>query len=118
MARSRGFRRKSRQLLTRDTVRGLSYLLHEYKLGDRVVIDIDAREHKGMPHRRFQGKVGVVEAIGRRALRMRVRIGDKDKFVIARFAHVKPLSSVVSIASSSTTSTSSSRSSSSSSSGG
>jgi len=99
MARSRGFRRKTRQLLTKDTIRGLSYLLHEYKIGDKVVIDIDAREHKGMPHRRFQGKVGVVEAIGRRALKIRVRIGEKDKMVIARVAHVKPLGIVSSIGS-------------------
>lgn len=91
MARSRGFRRKTRQLLTRDTVRGLSYLLHEYKMGDKVVIDIDPREHKGMPHRRFQGKVGLIESVGRRALRIRVRIGNKDKMVIARLAHVRPL---------------------------
>lgn len=101
MARSRGFRRKTRQLLTKDTIRGLSYLLHEYKIGDKVVIDIDAREHKGMPHRRFQGKVGVVEAISRRALRIRVRIGEKDKMVIARVAHVKPLGIVPSIGNSS-----------------
>ncbi|MEM1941420.1 MAG: hypothetical protein QW248_00985 [Candidatus Nitrosocaldus sp.] len=91
MARSRGFRRKTRQLLTKDTIRGLSYLLHEYRIGDKVVIDIDAREHKGMPHRRFQGKVGIVKAIGRRAIRVRVRIGEKDKVVMARLAHVKPL---------------------------
>lgn len=101
MARSRGFRRKTRQLLTKDTIRGLSYLLHEYKIGDKVVIDIDTREHKGMPHRRFQGKVGVVEAIGRRALRIRVRIGEKDKIVMARVAHVKPLGMVSSIGNSS-----------------
>lgn len=92
MARSRGFRRKTRQLLTKDTIRGLSYLLHEYRVGDRVVVDVDAREHKGMPHRRFQGKVGVVEAIGRRALRIRVKVGEKDKVVMARLAHVRPLS--------------------------
>ncbi len=91
MARSRGFRRKTRQLLTRDSIRGLSYLLHEYRIGDKVVIDIDPREHKGMPHRRFQGKVGIVEAIGRRAIRVRVRIGEKDKLVIARLAHLKPI---------------------------
>jgi len=44
-----------------------------------------------MPHRRFQGKVGVVEEVGRRTLVIRVPIGDKVKKVIARLEHVKPV---------------------------
>ncbi len=93
MARSRGFRRKTRHILSKDRVRGLSYLLYNYSIGDRVSIVIDPREHKGMPHRRYHGKVGIVEGIYKRALKVRVRIGDKDKILYARLAHIKPLSS-------------------------
>jgi len=77
--------------LRRNSVRSLSYLLYDHKVGDKVVIDIDPSEHKGMPHRRFQGKVGVVEKVGRRALTVKVNIGNKEKRVAARLNHVKPL---------------------------
>lgn len=91
LARSRGFRRKTRYILRKKLVRGLSYLLHDYKAGDRVVVDIDPREHKGMPHRRFQGKVGIVDEVGRRTLVVKVNIGNKEKTVAARLNHIKPI---------------------------
>ncbi len=88
---SRGFRRKTRALLTKESGRGLSYLLYDYKIGDKVSIIIDPSEHNGMPHRRFHGRVGIVEDIGRRILKVRVRIGNKDKIVIGRLNHFRPL---------------------------
>jgi large subunit ribosomal protein L21e len=91
LARSRGFRRKTRYILRKKLVRGLSYLLHDYRAGDRVVVDIDPREHKGMPHRRFQGKVGIVDEVGRRTLVVKVNIGNKEKTVAARLNHIKPI---------------------------
>ncbi len=90
MTRSRGFRRKTRHLLQKKVIRGLSYLLHDYKAGDRVVIDIDPSEHNGMPHRRFQGKVGVVENVGRRTLVVQLNVGDSVKTVTGRFNHFRP----------------------------
>ncbi len=91
LVRSSGFRRKTRYLLRKKSVRGLSYLLHDYKAGEKVVVDIDPSEHKGMPHRRFQGKVGVVDKVGRRTLVVKVNIGNKEKSVAARLNHVKPI---------------------------
>ena len=66
-------------------------MLHDYKVGDKVVIDIDPSEHNSMPHKRFQGRVGIVEEVGRRTLKVRVKVGGKDKYVIARLNHFKPL---------------------------
>jgi large subunit ribosomal protein L21e len=91
LAKSRGIRRKTRYILQKTVVRGLSYLLHDYKLGDKIVVDIDPSEHKGMPYRRFQGKVGVVDSVGRRTITVKVNIGNKEKTVTARLNHVKPL---------------------------
>jgi large subunit ribosomal protein L21e len=91
LAKSRGFRRKTRYVLRKKSIRGLSYLLHDYKTGDKVVVDIDPREHKGMPHRRFQGKVGHVHKVGRRGLAIKVNIGNKEKTVMARLNHIKPI---------------------------
>ena len=65
--------------------------MREYKVGDRVVIDVDSRQTKGMPHRRFQGSVGSIEEIRKRSLVIDVPVGDAVKQVIARLEHVKPL---------------------------
>ena|SRR5438105_4575685 len=92
MPSSHGTRRKARSILTKDNVvRGISYLLHDYKVGDKVVIDVDPREHKTLPHRRFQGRVGSVEEIGRRIVRVSVMFGDKKKILQVRLNHIKPL---------------------------
>jgi large subunit ribosomal protein L21e len=91
MARSHGYRRRTRSLLTSKGVRGLSSILREYSLNDRVVIKIDPAQVKGMPHRRFNGLVGVVKDVGRRVLTIEVPVGEKMKVVIARKEHVSPL---------------------------
>jgi large subunit ribosomal protein L21e len=65
--------------------------LREYNVNDKVIIKINPSIVKGMPHRRFHGKVGVVEKVMRRSLLIDVKVGDKTKKVIARLEHVKPL---------------------------
>jgi large subunit ribosomal protein L21e len=55
------------------------------------VIKIDATQVKGMPHRRFNGLVGVVTEVGVRGLRIDVPVGDKVKAVVARKDHIAPL---------------------------
>jgi large subunit ribosomal protein L21e len=91
MARSHGYRRRTRSLLRSKGVRGLSSILREYSLNDRVVIKIDPAQVKGMPHRRFNGLVGVVKGVGRRALTIEVPVGERTKVVVARKEHVTPL---------------------------
>lgn len=93
MPKSRGFRRKTRALLRSKPRSPLGALLREYKVGDTVVIDIDSRQTKGMPHRRFQGTVGRIDEVRRRSIVMTVPVGDKKKSVIARYEHVRPLAS-------------------------
>jgi len=44
-----------------------------------------------MPHRRFNGLVGVVKDVGTRVLTIEVPVGEKMKVVIARKEHVSPL---------------------------
>ncbi len=65
--------------------------MHEYKVGEKVVVDVDPREHKTTPHRRFQGRVGMIEDVGRRTLRVSVMFGDKKKILQTKLNHVKPL---------------------------
>ena len=92
MPHSHGTRVKARSILTKgNTVRGISYLLQDYKVGDKVVVNIDPREHNTTPHRRFHGKIGVIEEVGRRTLKVSVMIGHKKKILQTRFNHIKLL---------------------------
>ena len=92
MPSSHGMKRKSRSILTKSNIaRGLSYLLVDYKVGDKVIVDIDPREQSTMPHRRFQAKVGIIMDVGRRTLKIAIKIGEKQKILQTKLNHVKPL---------------------------
>ena len=92
MPKSHGIRRKSRHILTKGNMsRGLSHLLIDYSVGDKVVVVIDPREHKTIPHRRFQGRVGYIKDIGRRIVKVRILVGDKQKLLQTKFNHIRPI---------------------------
>jgi large subunit ribosomal protein L21e len=91
MARSKGYRRRTRSLLKKRASHGLSHLLREYAPEQKVVIKIDSTQVKGMPHRRFNGLVGIVRESGRRAVIIDVNVGNKVKTVISRKEHIVPL---------------------------
>ena len=92
MPRSGGYRRKTRSLFTKDSTReqGLSYVMREYNVNDKVIIKINPSIVKGMPYRRYHGKIGIVEKVMRRSLLIDVKVGDRTKKIIARLEHVKP----------------------------
>lgn len=92
MPRSHGSKRKSRSILTKSNIlRGISYLLIDYKIGDKVIVNIDPSEHNTMPHRRYQGKIGIIKEIGKRIIKVSVAIGDKEKILQTKRNHLKPL---------------------------
>jgi len=89
MPRSHGSRRKSRSVLTKSNVlRGITYLLINYKIGDKVMINIDPSEHNTMPHRRYQGKIGTVLEVGKRIVRIAIQIGNKEKILQTKRNHI------------------------------
>jgi len=95
MRHSRGFRAGTRQTLRKKPrQRGmfsLSKIMYQYKVGEKIIIDIEPSVHKGMPHPRFNGKIG--EIIGRqgRAYVVQIRDGNKIKRLIVRSEHLRPL---------------------------
>ena len=93
MTKSKGFRKKTRALLSKRPRErgklGLSRLLHEYERGDKVVIKIDSSVHKGMPHRRYNGRVGVIVSKRGRAYEVSVSQGDTVKEIVVRPEHLK-----------------------------
>jgi large subunit ribosomal protein L21e len=92
MPRSHGPQRKSRHVLKKSVAsRGVSFLLTEYKIGDKVVISVDPREHNTIPHKRYQGRVGIVQRIGRRTMNVGIAMGNKQKILQTKLNHIRPL---------------------------
>ena len=65
--------------------------MHPYAEGDSVAIVLDGAQQKGMPHRRFQGKTGIISGIQGRAYVVSVLDGDMQKTVVARPEHLRPI---------------------------
>ncbi|RLG60349.1 50S ribosomal protein L21e [Candidatus Geothermarchaeota archaeon] len=93
MPPSRGFRRKSRKV-GRKRERGFIKRLIEnlqLSVGDKVCIKIDPSVHKGMPHRRYHGKVGIIVGKRGRALEVKTNKGKKEVILIVRPEHLVKL---------------------------
>lgn len=93
MKKSKGYRAKTRALLRRKPREkgktGLSKILHEYTSGEKVVVKIDPSIQKGMPHRRYHGRIGVIAKKRGRAYVVDVTQGDATKQIIVRPEHLK-----------------------------
>jgi len=92
--RAKGFRRKTRSLLKEKPRErgkaGLSKILYEYKPGEKVVVKVDPSVHKGMPHRRYHGKIGVIVNKKGRSYIVNVTQGNAVKEIIVRPEHIVP----------------------------
>ncbi len=92
--RAKGPRHKTRSLLTRKPRErgktGLTKILHGYAVGEKVVVNVDPSMHKGMPHRRFQGHIGLVSEKKGRAYVIKVTQGEATKEIIVRPEHLEP----------------------------
>jgi large subunit ribosomal protein L21e len=94
MKKSKGFRSASRHVLTKEPrERGklsLSKLLYEYQPGSQVVVKIEPSVHKGMPHRRYHGRVGTIMNKRGRSYVVSVSQGDAVRVIIVRPEHLEP----------------------------
>lgn len=95
MGKSKGPHRKSKSILTKKVREkgklGLSKLLVNYEEGKRVVIKIDPAVHKGVPYKRYQGKVGVVIGKRGKAYLLEIPYTRKVKTIIANPEHLRSL---------------------------
>jgi large subunit ribosomal protein L21e len=96
MTGSHGFRKGHRKILTKKPrergMQSLGRLLHVYKMGDKTVVKIDPSVHKGMPHARYQGKVGTIQEKRGSAYLVRIEEGNKTRNLIVRPEHLIPFS--------------------------
>ena len=94
MRRSKGYRSRTRSLLRKRPRErgkiGLSRILTAYQPGEKVTILIEPSVHKGMPHRRYHGRVGIVHAKRGKSYVVQVEIGRQTKQIIARPEHLTP----------------------------
>jgi len=99
MRKSKGYRHGTRRLFKKKArqrgIRPLDYLLEEYSEGDYVDIIIDPSAHKGMPHRRYHGKTGVIERKQGQAYVVAIKQGKTIKHIIANKEHLRASKSVM-----------------------
>jgi large subunit ribosomal protein L21e len=93
MPRSKGPKRKSRSILTKRVRErgklGLSRLLADYEVGEKVIINIDSGIHKGMPHKRYQGKVGTIVEKRGRAYVVEIPQRKTSKLIVSTPEHLR-----------------------------
>lgn len=94
MKKSKGYRSRTRHLLKkklreRGKVR-LSKLLYEYQPSTQVIIKIDPSVQKGMPHRRYHGRIGKIANKRGRSYVVSVSQGKAVKEIIVRPEHLEP----------------------------
>ncbi|MFH0748337.1 MAG: 50S ribosomal protein L21e [Candidatus Bathyarchaeota archaeon] len=94
--KSKGIRRNSRSILKKKArergMQPLGRLLHKYNGGEKVLIKIDSSVHKGMPHSRFYGKIGVVVEQRGQAYVIELREYRRTRDLIIRPEHLRPYS--------------------------
>ncbi len=95
---SKGFNSRTRGILTKKVrEKGMpppSHFMREFAQGSKVIIRLEAADQKGMPHPRYQGKVGVVIGHRGRAYEVEFYDGGKRKLVISHPTHLVPADGV------------------------
>ena len=97
MKRSKGYRTKTRTVLRRKPRdRGkiaLGRLLINYQPGQMVRISINPAVQKGMPHRRYHGRVGSISEKRGRSYVVQIPVagGTIPRQIIARPEHIEPM---------------------------
>ncbi|MFW9934717.1 MAG: 50S ribosomal protein L21e [Candidatus Thorarchaeota archaeon] len=92
--RSHGYRVGTRKMLTKKVrergMPSLGKILHTYLEGDRVDILINPAIHGGQPHKRYHGRVGIIQGRRGRAYEVETTLGNKTKLLIIRPEHLRP----------------------------
>jgi len=65
--------------------------IQDFKVGQKVSIKQDPSSQGGMPHVRYKGRVAVVKSRRGSAYILNLTIGNKDKELIAKPEHLKPI---------------------------
>jgi len=91
VVKSHGPRKRTREKFRKSKRTPINEFLKQFKIGDRVVIDINSSSIKGMPFRRFQGLYGRIVKRRGRAYLVEIKDGKKNKTIIANPEHLKKI---------------------------
>lgn len=95
VTRTKGLRRGTRNILSKSKRERrrlfIGRVMHSYEIGEKVAIVLDGAQQRGMPHRRFQGRTGEITGKQGRAFVVSVYDGNKEKTVVARPEHLRPI---------------------------
>jgi large subunit ribosomal protein L21e len=94
MVRNHGYRNKTRELFRKAPrtrgLPGLSRFMVDYSVGDQVDIIADSTfQKRGLPHRHFHGKTGVVASERGRCYEIKVYDGNKLKTLFCGREHIR-----------------------------
>ncbi len=98
MPHSFGYRARTRHMFARafrqTGMTNMSTYLKTYKVGDYVDVKVNGSIHKGMPHKFYHGRTGVVYNVTKRSIGVRINkvVGNRIilKHVNIRVEHVQP----------------------------
>ena len=90
----KGYRNKCRKKHRKNVrARGLGSIekhLIDYKINDKVDIITDPSQHKrGMPHRRYHGRTGIIVGKRGRCYEIEVKLGKSKKLLIIGKEHLR-----------------------------
>jgi len=90
----KGYRNKTRRIHRKKVrTRGLGSIdkyLIDYEINDKVDLITDPSQHKrGMPHRRYHGRTGVIVGKRGRCYEVEVKLGKSKKLLILGKEHLR-----------------------------
>ncbi len=93
VVKSKGPHRRTRRILKRRLREKFTVnrFMQEFEIGSKVMIDLVPSQPKGRPFKRFIGKTGVVIDKRGDAYIILVKDGGKEKQIISRPEHLKPI---------------------------
>lgn len=93
--RSKGIMSGMRQTLRKKPrdrgIPPITRFLREFQIGEKANIVIESSSQKGVPHRRYHGKVGTIVDTRGDAYIVRVQMDKTHKDLIIRPEHLKPV---------------------------
>ena len=66
-------------------------ILAKYEPGTKVQIDTDSSFHRGLPFRRYHGKIATVKKMRGNCCELTLMSGNKPKLLIVHPVHLKPV---------------------------
>jgi large subunit ribosomal protein L21e len=91
VVKSHGPKRRTREKFRKIGRVAINRFFKEFKIGEKVVIDIDSYSQQGVPFRRFQGLSGTIIEKRGKAYIVEIKDGGKTKQIIAKPEHLKTI---------------------------